>query len=96
MRPGADQPLRRRKTRDRALILPLMGAVLFLLPVAGIPQIGARIGGIPVLVIYLFAVWALLIAGAFLLSRALRQAGSDAADGHDATGQPDGGRGDAG
>jgi len=68
----ADQPLRARKTRDRALILPLVGLILLVPPVAAVFQIGAKIGGIPVMLVYIFAVWAALIAGAAVLSRQLR------------------------
>ena len=74
MRRRADQPLRHRKARDRALILPLIGALLLTPPVAGIFQLDARIGGVPFLLVYLFAVWAALIAGAAVLSRRLREA----------------------
>ncbi len=68
----ADQPLRHRKARDRALILPLAGVILLTPPVAGIFQLDAKIAGMPFTVLYLFAVWAILIAGAAALSRQLR------------------------
>lgn len=68
----ADEPLRHRKTRDRALILPLAGLILLTPPVAGVFHLDAKIAGIPFTVVYLFAVWALLIAGAAALSRRLR------------------------
>jgi len=67
----ADQPLRHRKARDRALILPLVGLILLTPPVAGIFQLDAKIAGVPFTAVYLFAVWALLIAGAAALSRQL-------------------------
>ncbi len=76
MRRRADQPLRNRKARDRAAILPLIGALLLTPPLAGIFQIEARIGGVPFLLVYLFAVWALLIAGAAVLARRLGEAGT--------------------
>ena len=66
-----EQPLSRPKTLDRAFILPVLGMALLLPPFAGIFEIDARIAGIPFTVIYLFAVWALLIAGAAVLSRRL-------------------------
>ena len=68
----ADQPLRYRKARDRALILPLAGVILLTPPVAGIFQLDAKIAGMPFTLLYLFAVWAILIAGAAALSRQLR------------------------
>ncbi len=72
MRQRPDQPLRQRKARDRALILPLVGLLLFTPPVAGIFEVEARVGGVPFLLVYLFAVWAVLIAGAAGLARRLR------------------------
>lgn len=74
MRRRADQPLRHRKARDRALVLPLVGALLFTPPIAGIFEIDAKIGGVPFLLVYLFAVWAALIAGAAALAGRLREA----------------------
>ena len=72
MRQRSDQPLRQRKARDRALILPLVGLLLLVPPIAAIFQIEARIGGVPFLLVYLFAVWAVLIAGAAGLAGRLR------------------------
>ena len=68
-----DQPFRERKNQDRALILPLVGVILLAPPVAGIFQLESRIGGIPVTLVYVFLVWAGLIAGAAILSRRLRE-----------------------
>jgi hypothetical protein len=73
-----DLPLRHRKARDRALILPLVGLILLTPPVAGVFQLDTKIAGVPFTAIYLFVVWALLIAGAAALSRRLRDS-SDAA-----------------
>lgn len=75
----ADQPLRHRKTRDRALILPLAGLILLTPPVAGVFHLDAKIAGVPFTLVYLFAVWALLIAGAAALSRRLRGDGEPGA-----------------
>ena len=79
MRDRADQPLLHRKTRDRALILPLAGLILLTPPVAGIFQLDAKIAGLPFTGVYLFVVWALLIAGAAALSRRLRDDGEPGA-----------------
>ena len=68
-----DRPLSDHKTSDRALILPLVGCLLLLPPMAGIFQIDVRILGIPFTGFYLFGVWALLIAGAAVLSRRVQQ-----------------------
>jgi hypothetical protein len=88
MRPS-ERPLRHRKARDLALILPAVGAMLFLPPIAQIFEIDGRIGGVPFTVVYLFAVWAALILGAAALSRRL---GGPELPAEDANGDP----GDAG
>lgn len=74
---GSDRPLRDRKTRDRALILPLVGLILLMPPFASIFRIDGTVGGVPITLVYVFAVWVVLIAGAATLSRRLR-AGLDA------------------
>ena len=65
---------RRRKTRDRALILLLIGLALLMPPLAKIFQIDAKLAGVPATLIYLFVVWAVLIIGAARLARPLRDA----------------------
>lgn len=87
MRPN-DRPLRHRKARDRALILPAVGAVLFLPPVARIFEIDVRIGGVPLVVIYLFAVWAALIVGAAALSHRLSEPELPTDETDDESGKP--------
>ena len=59
------------KARDRAFILPVVGVLLLIPPLAGIFQLDIKIAGIPFTVIYLFTIWAALIAGAAMLSRRL-------------------------
>ncbi|EAR50211.1 hypothetical protein OG2516_05023 [Oceanicola granulosus HTCC2516] len=58
----------RRRLRDLARMLPLFGAVLILLPLLRGADPAARTGGV---LIYLFVLWALLVAVAALLSRRL-------------------------
>ena len=71
--PGhADQLLPDSKVRDRALVLPLVGGLLLLSPLAGIFQLDVKLFGVPFTLIYLFTVWAALILGAVSLSRRLR------------------------
>ena len=70
---GVEQPLRRQKIRDRAMVLPLIGLALLVPPIVGIFQIDVRVGGLPFTAVYLFGVWAALIVGAALLSRELRR-----------------------
>ena len=74
-----------RKATDRAFMLPLLGCLLLLPPLAGIFQLDLRVFGIPFTAVYLFVVWGVLIAGAALLARPLRdQAGwSDAETGRE-------------
>jgi len=72
MHDRAGQHRRDRKTRDRAVILLLTGLALLMPPLASIFHADAKLGGVPVTLIYLFAVWALLILGAARLARALR------------------------
>ena len=84
----AEQPLRHRKTRDRALVLPLIGLMLLLPPAAGIFHLEYKLFGVPFTLIYLFTVWALLIAGAAALSRRLRN-GDEATEMPDAAKQQD-------
>ena len=68
---STEQPLKARKTRDRAIILPLIGLLLLVPPIAQIFEIKGRLNGLPFIWLYVFAVWAALIAGAFLLSKRL-------------------------
>ena len=67
----ADSHLSRCKARDRSIVLVLVGTVILMPPVAGIALIDAKIGGIPFSLLYVFVVWALLIAGAAALARPL-------------------------
>jgi hypothetical membrane protein len=66
------RPMSDRKTRDRALVLLLVGCLLLTPPLAGIFQLDFRVMGIPFTGFYLFAVWGGLIAGAAVLSRRMQ------------------------
>ncbi len=66
--------LARRKVRDRSIVLVLVGAVALMPPVAGVSLTDGTLGGVPVPVLYVFAVWAILIAGAAALGRPLLNA----------------------
>ena len=61
-----------RKARDRSLALVFAGVLLLLPPIAGISLIDASVAGIPVPILYVFAVWMALIAAAAFLSGNLR------------------------
>ncbi|WP_294925823.1 hypothetical protein [uncultured Paracoccus sp.] len=58
--------------RDAAFAVPLFGAVLLLPVFVNLFNRRLAIWGVPLEVIYLFAVWLGLAAGAFWLSRHLR------------------------
>ena len=70
----AGQDRRNRKTRDRALIVLLIGIALLMPPMAGIFHLDTKILGLPATLVYLFSVWAGLIIATAILSRALRKA----------------------
>lgn len=73
--------MERRKLGSAALFLTLIGALLFMPPIASVFQIQQRIAGLPAEVIYLFVCWVLLIAGAWWLSRRMpHDAGESAED----------------
>lgn len=69
------------------MALLLVGIVLLMPPVVGASLIDGRIGGIPVPLLYVFAVWALLITVARLLARGLNEGGE--MDSSDKSGRPD-------
>ena len=72
MRDPTDRPAGHHKARDRALVMPLIGLILLTPPVAGIFDIDARIGGVPATLVYIFAVWALLVVAGAAAARRLR------------------------
>ena len=60
------------KILDRAFVLPIIGLLFLVPPVANIFQLDVFLGGIPFTALYLFTVWGLLIVGAIVLSGKLR------------------------
>ncbi|WP_417514961.1 hypothetical protein [Minwuia sp.] len=70
--------MNRQKLRDAALLLPLIGLFLLMPPFVGLLSGPARLAGVPAIVVYIFAVWAMLIALGFLLSRRLSTGGEAA------------------
>ncbi|MCW2306121.1 hypothetical protein [Rhodobium gokarnense] len=58
-----------RQTRDRAIVLVIVGVAVLMPPIIGMSLIPHKIAGIPVPLLYVFSVWICLIAGAFLLAR---------------------------
>lgn len=85
--------------RDAATVLPFIAAILFLPPLMLIFSSPVTIAGVPLILLYLFAAWAFVIASAFFLAarfegidRASDEIGrSDAAEGN-ALQQPPAGR----
>lgn len=75
----AREQLAQRTARDRSIALLLVGTLLLLPPFAGIFLVDGRIAGIPIPLAYVLAVWALLIAGAAILSSTLRDSDQAAA-----------------
>lgn len=71
MKDRADLQLSRRETRDRSMVLLVVGAVLLMPPVATIFLLDGLIFGIPIVIFYIFAVWLALIIGAAFLAKPL-------------------------
>ena len=63
--------MERRKLESAALFLTIAGTLLIMPPIAMVFQIERRVFGIPSEVIYLFIVWAALVAGSWWLGRRL-------------------------
>ena len=61
----------RRRLETAALFLPLFGALLIVPPLIGVFNLPFAILGMPIVAIYLFAVWIGLIGATALLSRHL-------------------------
>jgi hypothetical protein len=57
---------RQRRIRDAARLLPILGSVLWLLPLLWTGDEQTRTS---VVLVYVFAVWAFLIVASFILSR---------------------------
>lgn len=74
------------KARDAALILPIVGLLLFIPPLIGIFASDSFLFGTPVIVAYIFTSWAVLIVCAGILSRHLKRAAQ-----HEAARAPDSG-----
>ena len=71
VRPGGYR--RARKIRDRSLVLLLIAMLLLMPPVAPLFHVDSKLFGLPATLIYVFALWALLILGARLLAKPLQR-----------------------
>lgn len=69
----ASLELSRRKVRDRSMMLVLIGSAMLMPPLIGVSLVEGTVAGIPVPLIYVFAVWSALIAGSAALARPLRE-----------------------
>lgn len=68
--PG-EEAITTRKTRNKALALPLAGLALVTSPALGLFATDARVLGVPLIALYIFTIWLCLIACAYFLSRRL-------------------------
>jgi uncharacterized RDD family membrane protein YckC len=59
--------------RDLAGVLPYAAILLLMPPIILIFTAPVQIAGIPLIVVYLFGVWALIVAGAFVVAERLRR-----------------------
>lgn len=71
-----EQPDRRR-IRDAATVLPFVATALLMPPLIGIFVVPVAPGGIPLIVLYVFTVWAVVIVSAFFLARRLARPASE-------------------
>lgn len=69
--------LRRRKLRDAALILPMLGIFLFLTPIPRIFISDTDAPSIPGVFAYIYGTWVLLILASAWISRKLTQSETD-------------------
>lgn len=77
--PG-DPALAQRKLRDAAILLPVVGALMLLPPIARIFALDLTAFGVPVTALYLFGSWFLLILAARAVGhRLLAHEAADAA-----------------
>ena len=77
-----------RRARDRAVGLLALGVLLLTPPGARIFGMEGTIAGLPYQLVYIFAVWGLLILGAFILTRRLTDEESAAEEPGDADTPP--------
>jgi len=75
--------LNRQKVIAAALVLPLLGFVLFQTPWVTLFSPNVLIGGVPLQVVYIFAAWLCLIGAAVWLGRALEREGAPVGDDDD-------------
>jgi hypothetical protein len=79
---------RHQRHREAALLIPLLGVFLILPPILGLFDGPHSFAGIPILHIYVFAVWLALVGAGFWLSRRLRGEEPESEPARDATAPP--------
>jgi len=70
---------------DAARVLPMVGVVLLMPPVVTLFAADAAIGGVPLIVVYLFCTWLALIGCAAWLARRLSASEAARPDDHGTT-----------
>ncbi len=60
----AQRAYRRKKIKDAAFILPLLGAFLLVSPVITVFSTDGSLFGLPLPIVYIFGVWLLLVLAA--------------------------------
>lgn len=70
----------RRGVRDAATVLPFLALVLLMPPIILIFATTRLVAGVPLIIVYIFGVWAAIIVAAFLLARALARSSPVAFD----------------
>lgn len=74
--PGSDRAELRqgtRKSRDRSIILLIVGVCLLMPPLGDVFLLEGDLLGVPIPLLYVFTVWLLLIVGAVFLARPLQK-----------------------
>jgi uncharacterized membrane protein YdjX (TVP38/TMEM64 family) len=69
-----------RSARDVAVLLPIVVVLLLLPPIILVFSAPHFVGGIPLIVVYLYGVWAASVFIAFLVARRLARAEANARD----------------
>jgi len=76
------------RLRDAAALLPVLGTFLLMPPVISLFTGQRALAGVPLIVVYLFGVWLLLIVAAALMARRLARSGAAGPDAASAAAGP--------
>lgn len=75
---GSERGTGWRRRRDLAVLLPLVGGFLLVSPLIRVFAAEATLFGIPLIILYVFGVWAGLIGASAVLARRLSRGPEDA------------------